>query len=145
MLVIKFIITSYLIIYFSVIFHELGHLLAAIIFGLKHYKIRIGKSKYIINAKRVSISPLLSASSVEMNLEEILGKKPYEIILIFLAGPLCSLFTICFAMIMEPMIYKVVFIVFNLVMVIISLTPFVRGSDLYQIRKILKLKARNNQ
>ena len=66
----------YLIIFISLVIHELMHAIVAVVFRIKITKIKIGVGEFSLHlSKRLSITPFFFGGYVEVDPESLLKKK----------------------------------------------------------------------
>lgn len=140
---IKSIVIIYLVVYVSTIFHEVGHLIAAKVIKLKKVTLYIGKYLFVINTKKVKISPVLSFSAIEMDYEEMMEKSKKQIFLLYILGPIFTLILFFIGIFIINTFLGFVIIVFNGIMFIISLIPFINDSDANHIILLIKKRSEN--
>lgn len=140
MLILKYILILYLIHGFAVVIHEMGHYMIAKFLIKSWSEICIGNIFYVKCSSKVKISPFIFSAYVGVDSEEIFKSKYYKIVLFFIVGPFMNLLTSVVIIICQmENIIGCMAITINLLYFVISLVP-VKGSDLYNLVRVLKHK-----
>ncbi|MDO4317623.1 MAG: site-2 protease family protein [Lachnospiraceae bacterium] len=87
----KLILHLYCIIAFSVVFHELGHLLAAVVLHVKVEKIHIGTGNAWVHWRKIEISPLIFSAYVVFEEKKLYSISKKGILLMGLSGAAVNL------------------------------------------------------
>lgn len=133
---IYFIIIMYFINVISVILHEVGHFIVALIVGAKVERVCLGNKKYGIFIGKLSISPIILGGYVECTLDE---SKRFTMIIFYISGPIVNLLVsigiFMFGNVSETML-GMMFV--NFIYFIVGMCPFIPQSDISLLRKVWK-------
>jgi|GEM_PF-4837122 len=133
----KIIIIYYLLFYFAIVIHELGHFIAGIIIKLKSNNCYIGEELFRIKIVNFNISWLAFSGYNECNLSEISQKKIIEIIIYYFSGSFGNIIYIIFSLFFLKNYFSMILIL-NLLTIFLSLFPFFLKNDLNEMKKIIK-------
>lgn len=134
----KYMFYSYLVFLLSVSIHEIGHLFGVILYRLKEYEVRIGRKYYIMNNVRFKFSLVPTSGSVKMSYDELEEKGSLATIIVFILGPLFSVTLLILSLQIGNIIVRYMSVIINFSIAFVSLLPFIPGSDLYNVIKLVK-------
>ena len=140
MWIFEYVIKIYLLIIVSIILHETGHLLGVKLLNLKYFKLYLGKSLFVIDNEKFAFSLFCISGSVKMDEDELLSKNKYMIALLFLLGPIVSLFLFILGFQLNHIVLKLVAVVYNGVGFSLNMIPIIKGTDMNHLISILKKK-----
>lgn len=124
MIFFKSIFVIYIIYGLSVILHEFAHFICAKLMRLHNVDIYIGEKLLAINIKRFHFSPLITSGYIEFDLDSLMLKKNWQIIMFYMAGSFANILNILIALIIMPyMEYSIYIILVNVFCVSINLFP----------------------
>lgn len=138
MYAVKMGLAIYGLIYLSVLSHELGHFCVAVLLGLKHRRLCIGSTMFWMNTTSIRLSVFPNSGNVELDHEELSKLPMWKIVTLFGAGLVASCMMLIIGWFFFHGIYRLATIVFNAVLMLGSLLPFVKGNDVWQIKTISK-------
>ncbi|MBQ2718391.1 MAG: site-2 protease family protein [Clostridia bacterium] len=108
----------------SVILHELAHFICAKLMRLKNVDIYIGEKFLAINIKRFHFSPLITSGYVEFDLNSLIIKKNWQIIIFYMAGAFANILIILISLIIMPYTkYSIYIVLVNVFCVLTNLFP----------------------
>ena len=135
-MILNHLIEIYLIYYFSVLAHELGHLLSAKIIGLEVVGFCLGDNLLSIKYKSVSISPIVVfGRHVEFVSENPIEKKDWEIAFFFFSAFMVNLllFLLSFFLFRYNPMFANSMRLFNVAILIGNLMPiFLKQNDFHR-------------
>ncbi len=124
MIFFKVIFIVYILYGIAVILHELAHFICAKCLHLRNIDIHIGEKLFAVNIKRVHVSPLITSGYIEFDLDSLLEKKKWQIIMLYLAGSFANVLLIIIAlMFMNYMQYYIYAILVNVFCILHNLFP----------------------
>lgn len=139
-MLLKYIIILYCVYAITVIIHELGHVISAILFHFHIKKVELG-SFMQIRINKLYISPFIINGGVEVELDENFYKKTYRIIIFFMSGVVGNiLVTILFILYVDNIVALNFGIMVNLTSIIFSILPFSDNNDFSMLVHCLKEK-----
>lgn len=133
-------IFGYLTVYISVFFHELLHVLFALIFKIPLVKIQVGVDWLQINIGKLSFSPIIGTSFVETEYDKLDRLTAKQKICYFLSGAFGNLLLSIIFLAIWMYIHKyfcLAMAMLNAVMAVSSLLPF-GNSDMKVLLSFLK-------
>lgn len=129
----------YLILCFSVVIHEIAHVVAAKIINLDIEEIHIGDELFAIRFRNVFVSlNMISGSYVSFYSDSMKSKSRREIIIFFLSGPFANLILIaagCFFTFGESMFARFL-VYFNAIVILENCIPFLNKKN--DVGKMIK-------
>lgn len=137
MLILKYILGTYIIIFTSVIFHEFGHYIGVKITGIKNFKIILGTGLWLIKSKYIYISIFVFSGCTEIPVVEIENKSRIKMMIIFMLGPIISLTIFGLSFLYHNHMFKLISVIYNGTAFIISLLPL-GDTDMNVMLKQLK-------
>lgn len=121
----------------SIFIHEIFHLCTAQILKLSNWKLGLGDKLFSLKFKNIRISPLIIQGYVEVDKEELCKKGRKSILFFFLSGSIGNMLIMTVILLLDYDLKNIVFLV-NIVIIITSLCPFMKNSDLGIARQLLK-------
>ncbi len=123
----------------SVFIHEGFHFAAAVMFRIKVINCKIGDSLFAIKIGKVSISPIAVYGYTDVEKAGLYGAKKSRIILFFLSGTVGNCMLVFVMLLFFPGYQLKLYIVgLNLYMIVLSLLPLYKRSDMRRAITCLK-------
>ena len=130
----------YILIALSVMLHELAHCIVALWLGVKDIKINIGDEFFSITIGRLRFSPLVFNGNVDVDEESLVSNTKIGIVLFFISGNIANvLIIIVCSFFVSVSDYFAILMQINMILIISNSLP-VLGTDINKIRYYLKLK-----
>ena len=134
----KWILMLYIIHACSVILHEMGHVIASVIFHLQIDKVCIGNTKIGLKVKKFWVSPIVLHGCVEIVYNKHIIKNK-SLVMFFLAGPLVNLIVIVIGILTKSTDMCIIYIiVINVIHFLGSICPWKLESDVALLIKELR-------
>lgn len=144
-MIINHIAEIYLVYCACMIAHEMSHVLAANLIGLRVVQVQLGENLFAVKIRRLSVSPnMLYGSSVDFIVTDLLVKTKTEICIFFMSGMVANLLTaIVGGLLMRwnvPLLGNAL-LWESLVLVLVSVLPVCPwSSDMKQLRMFMRMK-----
>jgi len=132
----------YLIVYFSLLVHELMHYIVARMLRMDVFAINIGFEAISHKRRKLSISPIVGPSYIEVAKEQLVEKKTIQVLMYFMAGIFGNLLL---GLLMVGLLFFIdnnivlIGLIFNLLLVLINAIP-IGKTDISTLIRIIKEK-----
>ncbi|MFP3153715.1 hypothetical protein LQZ18_04660 [Lachnospiraceae bacterium ZAX-1] len=139
-MVVKLFCYAYLIYIVSVIFHECMHVLCAILSHIKINSVIIGNFIFL-HIKKLAFSPLIFSGYVDVDYENLIGKRKITISIFYLSGIVGNFLLLLFSLlIIDNFLLRLWAVLVNGISIASSALPIVENNDVFMLFSTLKRK-----
>lgn len=140
-MILNHMLEMYLLMWISVVAHEIAHYIAAKAIKLKIHSVYIGDRFFSIKFRKLNISPMIfSGSYVEFFVKDITIKTKFQKIIFFISGPVANLvmFLVAYLLRETNSMYMEMLIWINIYFFIANVFPFfIRKNDIGKLKKYI--------